>query len=815
MYEVIYLRKTAGNIGHDNSAMLCACQNTTCRNKLSYPCLHQNDAIRKVDNVRLSRRMRRLSSVWVLLVLKGVVHVDPPALGWTNYGKRWLLNVSGARATNFFLECLVERLGAWDNLFEWHFTIRGPEDTEFSGGVYHGRILLPSEYPMKPPNIVLLTPNGRFETHRKICLSISGYHPESWRPSWSIRTALLAIIGFMPTHGAGAIGSLDLPAEERKALARTSQSFVCDSCGPTSNLLRPLTDASRSVCLEAAEAASQIAITGTRDGQKPTENPEEPALKEDGDKKPDTTQSVSAIPSNSVPETSGINSVISTIPSSVCCAICAYKSRRCLIHVISRAANCVNMPRNLNLRDRSFSYVDMDSRTKDTESLSLSSVGLHLRVVINRSRSLPTSTLIGHWGLQLESSFYEIIGDVFLKRFPVIYAKSEDDNFRNHVLPVLRLFSDFYLQKRAFGSPSDPTSCLSTASAPLTPAVVTNSATCLSHRASASFTVHRDSAHQHPATSVLSTSTPAAEAGAIFDLHSNETATSESSKDTVIEARQNDQAVGAIKEVIHETAPDREELGSKLLDNTQDIKSNLEPPSPTSLNLLRESVIAKGETNTLPGELMRTHASDLEPSNDFVHSKEDPIKVSEGAATDRTQPPVQDLFASGSYHTAQIDPEECSSALSRRRTSDVCVVTPSSRPVSAEPRSATSPIPSSRVESTAVNVHYRAATVCAAACYKSKSNFTERVLADVVNVDTDIMGRATFFLLYIREWTYSLPRFEQCFSERQSVYLQPTGHRFLREHVGQTIEALVLEGIPQENLNNRYLSVQTFESGAR
>lgn len=44
-----------------------------------------------------------------------------------------------------------------DNLFEWHFTIRGPEDTPFHGGIYHGRILLPSEYPMKPPNILLLT----------------------------------------------------------------------------------------------------------------------------------------------------------------------------------------------------------------------------------------------------------------------------------------------------------------------------------------------------------------------------------------------------------------------------------------------------------------------------------------------------------------------------------------------------------------------------------------------------------------------------------------------------------------------------------
>lgn len=44
-----------------------------------------------------------------------------------------------------------------DNLFEWHFTVQGPSGTEFEGGLYHGRILLPTEYPMKPPNIILLT----------------------------------------------------------------------------------------------------------------------------------------------------------------------------------------------------------------------------------------------------------------------------------------------------------------------------------------------------------------------------------------------------------------------------------------------------------------------------------------------------------------------------------------------------------------------------------------------------------------------------------------------------------------------------------
>ncbi|NXR99636.1 UB2J1 enzyme, partial [Oxylabes madagascariensis] len=107
-----------------------------------------------------------------------------------------------------------------DNLFEWHFTVRGPPDSDFDGGIYHGRIVLPPEYPMKPPSIILLTANGRFEVGKKICLSISGHHPETWQPSWSIRTALLAIIGFMPTKGEGAIGSLDYTPEERRALAK-------------------------------------------------------------------------------------------------------------------------------------------------------------------------------------------------------------------------------------------------------------------------------------------------------------------------------------------------------------------------------------------------------------------------------------------------------------------------------------------------------------------------------------------------------------------------------------------------------------------
>ncbi|KAL3312549.1 Ubiquitin-conjugating enzyme E2 J1 [Cichlidogyrus casuarinus] len=152
-----------------------------------------------------------------------------------------------------------------DNLFEWHFTIRGPSDTEFDGGIYHGRIILPPDYPMKPPNIIFSTENGRFETHRRICLSISSYHPESWRPSWSIRTALLAIIGFMASPGMGAIGSLEYPKEERQKLAKQSSSFKCESCGSIKDLLLPLTDASKDDIQEAKERASEVSLSARDD----------------------------------------------------------------------------------------------------------------------------------------------------------------------------------------------------------------------------------------------------------------------------------------------------------------------------------------------------------------------------------------------------------------------------------------------------------------------------------------------------------------------------------------------------------------------
>ncbi|CAB3375405.1 Hypothetical predicted protein [Cloeon dipterum] len=145
-----------------------------------------------------------------------------------------------------------------DNLFEWHFTVRGPSGTDFEGGLYHGRILLPPEYPMKPPNIILLTPSGRFEVNKKICLSISGHHPETWQPSWSIRTALLALVAFMPTDGQGTIGALDYTPEERQVLAKRSANWSCDQCGHIAGHLASSDEEAAPLSTEESELVGQI-----------------------------------------------------------------------------------------------------------------------------------------------------------------------------------------------------------------------------------------------------------------------------------------------------------------------------------------------------------------------------------------------------------------------------------------------------------------------------------------------------------------------------------------------------------------------------
>ena len=94
------------------------------------------------------------------------------------------------------------------NILEWHYVLEGPTDdpnSPYKGGIYHGKLIFPKEYPYKPPGVIMLTPNGRFKPNRRLCLSMSDFHPESWNPMWSISTILMGLCSFMlddkPTTG--------------------------------------------------------------------------------------------------------------------------------------------------------------------------------------------------------------------------------------------------------------------------------------------------------------------------------------------------------------------------------------------------------------------------------------------------------------------------------------------------------------------------------------------------------------------------------------------------------------------------------------
>ncbi|PPQ89116.1 hypothetical protein CVT25_006488 [Psilocybe cyanescens] len=151
-----------------------------------------------------------------------------------------------------------------DDIFEWHCTLRGPAGTEFDGGLYHFRILLPAEYPFRPPSIMILTPNGRFELNTKG--SDSGLdHEELWQPAWGVRTAILGLQGFFPLKGQAAVGvgSIEYPASERKRLAALSREWSCPHCNKTNLELLPDPPASTSNNKPAADAADVRPATVT------------------------------------------------------------------------------------------------------------------------------------------------------------------------------------------------------------------------------------------------------------------------------------------------------------------------------------------------------------------------------------------------------------------------------------------------------------------------------------------------------------------------------------------------------------------------
>lgn len=116
------------------------------------------------------------------------------------------------------------------DMYTWHFTIRGVPGSPYETGLYHGRFILPKDYPLNPPDIYFANASGRYQPDVKICLNITGYHKESWSPIWSLKKMMEAICAYFVCDEGG-IGSVNTNANERKKIAKESREFSCKQCG--------------------------------------------------------------------------------------------------------------------------------------------------------------------------------------------------------------------------------------------------------------------------------------------------------------------------------------------------------------------------------------------------------------------------------------------------------------------------------------------------------------------------------------------------------------------------------------------------------
>ena len=117
-----------------------------------------------------------------------------------------------------------------DTLDTWYFIIHDLKGTDYEGGIYLGKVLLPPKYPFKAPDFQFVTRSGRFEVNKNICTSFTGFHNDLYSPSWNIASMCAGLTSFMTDSddaiSSKGLGGILMSKEGRQQIARESREIV-------------------------------------------------------------------------------------------------------------------------------------------------------------------------------------------------------------------------------------------------------------------------------------------------------------------------------------------------------------------------------------------------------------------------------------------------------------------------------------------------------------------------------------------------------------------------------------------------------------
>jgi len=116
-----------------------------------------------------------------------------------------------------------------DDIFRWEVMIIGPPDTLYEGGFFKCHLLFPKEYPLKPPELRILTDiwHPNIDKNGKVCISILhepgddryGYEKasERWLPIHTVETILISVISMLADPNDESPANVDAAKEWRES----------------------------------------------------------------------------------------------------------------------------------------------------------------------------------------------------------------------------------------------------------------------------------------------------------------------------------------------------------------------------------------------------------------------------------------------------------------------------------------------------------------------------------------------------------------------------------------------------------------------